>query len=63
MAVLAREHLLRPREDRLAAVQARERPLVAGARRPHELLGLLAQLSEVEVHRIRPPSSPCPQGG
>jgi hypothetical protein len=61
IAVLAREHELRAGEDRLAAAEPLKGRRIAGARGPHELLCLLAEL--LQVHVDLPPSGPRPRLG
>ena len=53
VAVLAREHQLRAGEDRLAAVEPRERVGIALARGLDELLRLLAKLLQVHHDLLR----------
>ena len=58
IAVLAGEHELGPSEDRLSSAEPRERRSVARAGGADELLRLLAQLLEIELHHDLPPSEP-----
>ena len=59
VALLPRDHELRPREDRLAPVEPRERFRLAGARGADELLRLRPKL--IEIHDDLPPRGPCPR--